>query len=718
MEREDDVQLIQRILSGDDVAFSILVDKYQKSVHALVWRKIGDFHYAEEITQDTFLQVYKKLPTLRDPYQFAGWLYVMANRRCLDWLRKQKSTMQSLEDTRVDEVEKLSYTHYLSEHREAEAEERRREVVKKLLEKLPESERTVMTLFYLGEMTMKEISKFLGVSVKTISSRLSRARKRLREKEEALVQEVLGSVQISANLTQNVMQQVTDLKLTPPSATKPLLPWAAFGTAVVLVTLLMLSVSNQYSAHFQKPYSFEAESEPTVEIIDAPIVLETDAKPSVRNQIGQVTTISKSNSAGLQVSEKVSTPNTSENSLRLSDRPSIVERVENRTYPSVFGMWDHQLLNYPRPDNIWEWSYHKEMLSYHDLFVVGSFRSAQWHFTPDGSQLLVAEGEHIQNERSEVQKLNPNHLLLAAIYYYGAPPEVYPEDWPYWLRDENGDRIQDVGWGELLIDWTYPSAQNHFVQQAVAIAKSGIYDGMFLNWWNENSTNPHLNYTYDEWEARISMLRRMREAVGDDFLIIVNTNQSKARCSAPYINGAFIGSLWDNEDGYLTHAGLQEIESTLLWSEKNLREPQINALEVFAVPTEPLDSPLNKQMMRVTTTLTLTHSDGYVLFSVGRTEAQLEGHARLENVDHHSKYYYRFYDAPLGRPIGGDETKGQLYDDSEGVFIREFTNGWAVYNRSGKQQKIRLPEQASAVTSGVTGVNHTLSDLDGEIYLK
>ena len=147
--------------------------------------------------------------------------------------------------------------------------------------------------------------------------------------------------------------------------------------------------------------------------------------------------------------------------------------------------------------------------------------------------------------------------------------------------------------------------------------------------------------------------------------------------------------------------------------------PQINALEVFAVPTEPLDSPLNKQMMRVTTTLTLTHSDGYVLFSVGRTEAQLEGHARLENVDHHSKYYYRFYDAPLGRPIGGDETKGQLYDDSEGVFIREFTNGWAVYNRSGKAQQIEFREMVSGVASGVEEKHsHVLPDLDGEIYLK
>ena len=102
----DDVQLIHSILSGNDEAFSILVKKYQKSVHALVWRKIGDFHYAEEITQDTFLQAYKKLSTLKNPNQFAGWLYVIANRLCLNWLRKKKPAIQSLDDTST-----VSYTH-------------------------------------------------------------------------------------------------------------------------------------------------------------------------------------------------------------------------------------------------------------------------------------------------------------------------------------------------------------------------------------------------------------------------------------------------------------------------------------------------------------------------------------------------------------------------------------------------------------------------------
>ena len=256
MEKESDVQLIQRILSGDEAAFGVLVEKHQRSVHALAWRKIGDFHDAEEITQDTFLQVYKKLPTLKDPYKFAGWLYVIANRLCVDWIRKKNLAIQSLEDTPVEEIEKASYTHHVSEQSEIASSERRRESVKKLLAKLPESERTVMTLHYLGEMTVKEISKFLGVSVSAIHNRLYRARKRLKAQEERFVQEVLSSVQIPISVKENIMRRAADIKLTPTPVSKPLLPWAAVGTAVVLVALL-LGVSNQHLVRFQRPYSFE-----------------------------------------------------------------------------------------------------------------------------------------------------------------------------------------------------------------------------------------------------------------------------------------------------------------------------------------------------------------------------------------------------------------------------------------------------------------------------
>ena len=218
MEREDDVQLIRKILSGDDTAFGTLVEKYQKSVHTLVWRKIGDYHYAEDIMQDAFLQAYKKLSTLKNPNQFAGWLYVIANRLCIDWMRKQKwmqaqkFVIQSLEDTPIEEIEKSSYTRYVSAHRQTENVERCHAIVKKLLEKLPESERTVVMLYYLDEMSTKEIGKFLGVSVNTIASRLHRARKRLQVDQELLVQELLDDVQLSENLKEDIVKQLESIR--------------------------------------------------------------------------------------------------------------------------------------------------------------------------------------------------------------------------------------------------------------------------------------------------------------------------------------------------------------------------------------------------------------------------------------------------------------------------------------------------------------------------
>ncbi len=299
MEKENDVQLIRKVLSGDDNAFSILVQKYQRSIHAIAWRKVKDFHYAEEIVQDAFLEAYENLPTLKDHRRFAGWLYVITNRCCVNWFRKNKSETQSLEDTSGKETTRLSYEHYLLEQREAETVERNEAIVKALLSKLPESERTVVTLYYFSGMTAKEIGKFLGVSANTITSRLRRARKRLEKQEELLIREILGSVRLPADLTANIMRQVADMKPTPAPTGKPLMPWVAFGTATLLI-VLMLGASNQYLARFQKPYSFKAQSERTIEIIDAPITLDIDSKPSVRNQIGQTTTPSQNSGAGLQ----------------------------------------------------------------------------------------------------------------------------------------------------------------------------------------------------------------------------------------------------------------------------------------------------------------------------------------------------------------------------------------------------------------------------------
>ena len=290
--KHDDVQLIQRVLDGDDTAFSVLVRKYQRSVHALVWRKIGDFHIAEDITQDTFLKAYQRLSTLKKPQRFASWLYVIAANHCSTWLRKKRLWTQSLEGTNSAQLEKTTYSGHVIAENEQVAVETQREVVKKLLEKLQESERTVITLYYLGGMTYEEISEFLGVSVAAIKNRLYRARRRLKE-EEPMIREALGNYQITPNLTENIMQEISRLKPIAPPNGKPFVPWA-IGVSTLVVVLLTLGLGSQYLTRFQKPYSFDAASEMTVELIEAPIVLNLEAKPDVRTQLGNANALKSS----------------------------------------------------------------------------------------------------------------------------------------------------------------------------------------------------------------------------------------------------------------------------------------------------------------------------------------------------------------------------------------------------------------------------------------
>ena len=320
--KNEDARLVNQFLAGDEGAFTALVKKHQKSIHALTWRKVGDFHIAEELTQDTFLKAYQKLGTLKNPNQFAGWLYVIADRLCIAWHRKQKSPMESLEATSGEEIEESSYRHYEDEQRKEASAEHRQGRVRSLLEKLPESERTVVILHYLGEMTTKEISKFLGVSVNTIKSRLQRARNRLKE-QETMIQETLGSIQLPADLTENIIRKTAELQPISPTSSKPLLPWA-ISAATALFIFLITGVGSQYLSRFQKPYNLNAQSEITVEIIDAPIVLDTQANPDLRNQSGRFDTTGKSSGTGPQVSEPVML---------------AAAQVEKETRPSTKQQW-------------------------------------------------------------------------------------------------------------------------------------------------------------------------------------------------------------------------------------------------------------------------------------------------------------------------------------------------------------------------------------------
>ena len=399
----------------------------------------------------------------------------------------------------------------------------------------------------------------------------------------------------------------------------------------------------------------------------------------------------------------------------------ILPRIENREYPSIFGAW-HNIINLPTLSR-------EERLAFHDLYFCCPMFGLSWVSTSDDLKMR-GDIEGAKIERDAIRARNPNILFLVEITHYSAQPGEYPDDAPYWLRDEAGNRAEHLDWGGFWLDYTHPDTIDLTVQRALAVAKCGLYNGVFFDHWSDGPRLAPYRTLEAEREAKDTILKRIRAEVGDDFLIIVNTNRDKIPRWAEYVNGTFMETNRDNDGGY-SYKSLFDIESTLLWSEENLREPQINGLEGWGIESEPLDSPRNKKWMRLFTTMSLTHSDGYVQFVTGiqgiyhsHQYEILAGHAteHAQGTEHghqHQHYWYDFWEAPLGRPVDGDETKGQTYKDIDGLFIREFTNGWAVYNRSGSEQQIEFAETVSGWNSGVEHQRqHTLADLDGEIYLK
>lgn len=121
-----------------------------------------------------------------------------------------------------------------------------------------------------------------------------------------MIREALGNYQITPNLTENIMREVSHLKPIVPSGSKPLVPWA-IAASTIAVIFLMLGIESQHLSRFQKPYSFDATSEMTIDIIETALVLDIESKPDVRTQLGNPAASSKNDGAGHQPNEALFT---------------------------------------------------------------------------------------------------------------------------------------------------------------------------------------------------------------------------------------------------------------------------------------------------------------------------------------------------------------------------------------------------------------------------
>ena len=342
--------------------------------------------------------------------------------------------------------------------------------------------------------------------------------------------------------------------------------------------------------------------------------------------------------------------------------------------------------------------------AYHDLYFSSLDMFQQRFVEIDNEWHVVGLMPFSIDLRDRLHAFNPNMVFLAEVRIRDSGDfEAFPDDHPYWLRDLNGEIAIDKQ--ELhtlrLINYAHPDVQDIIVEQALAIARCGLYDGVFFDWWHEShSTVGDLIPHNVAQRVKIDIVRRIRESARPDFIIMGNVNNRIIPLTGPFVNGAFMESIVP-PPGTPRDASIRQVRESLEWLETNMRQPTIVALQGGSDLSESPDSVYNRQLMRATTTMSLTHSDGYVQFAVGY-------------YNHH--YWYDFWDADLGQPVG---PKSQLYDeDIPGLYIREFTNGWAVYNHSGSEQQITLPELAVGVASRLEATTHTLPNIDGEMYLR
>lgn len=285
-----------------------------------------------------------------------------------------------------------------------------------------------------------------------------------------------------------------------------------------------------------------------------------------------------------------------------------------------------------------------------------------------------------RKKRAALLAANSNLVLLAEVRYRDAPRGFLPEDSPWWKRDERGQFI--IGWpegGYRLLDVESTNWHAQVAKRAQAIVQSGVFDGVMLDWWIDDDT-------------RVSLVQKVRAAIGPQALILVNANDRIIPRTASHVNGLFMECYRSQ-----TPEDWKRISDTLRWAEANLRLPRINCVETWFH-----QSRNDLALMRAVTTLTLTQSDGYCLFADPND---------VPTPDHLHDWY-PFWDKGLGR----HEAPGRLRPD--GAWERQFSGGTVVYNPAGNppiQVTFERSHRSRATEHRAT--EHPIAPSDGDIFL-
>lgn len=175
-----DCDLVTRAVAGREDGFEELVRRYQRPIAAYVYRMVGDYEAALDLTQEVFIKVYNSLRRYRSEFKFSTWIYKIAHNSAVDHLRRRGGREQALAREFDGEQYDLPIeSRRLSPEQESERAERREEI-ERVVRELPAAYRELVVLRHSNDLSYDEIAEVTGLPLGTVKNRLFRAREVMR----------------------------------------------------------------------------------------------------------------------------------------------------------------------------------------------------------------------------------------------------------------------------------------------------------------------------------------------------------------------------------------------------------------------------------------------------------------------------------------------------------------------------------------------------------
>jgi len=190
MDKNSDQSYIEKVKNGDSNAFAFLINRYKSMTYTLAIRIVKSHEDAEEVAMDSFLKAFQKIDSFKGESKFSTWLYTIVYREAITKVRKKR-----IETAEVDDFVKDNYSEDQDfPQLEAMKEEEQKKYVRQAVDRLPEKDALIITLFYLNENSIEEIQQITDLTESNVKVKLFRARKKLKTELAGLLNEELNTI--------------------------------------------------------------------------------------------------------------------------------------------------------------------------------------------------------------------------------------------------------------------------------------------------------------------------------------------------------------------------------------------------------------------------------------------------------------------------------------------------------------------------------------------